>query len=102
MSRGASRPAVSYPNVCPTSPGAKVAFPSNLPLLAPTASFAFPSPFHQLTRPDGADTQLEFVGLFCASNSIPSERMHNSAKLTNTRFAFVSLHEQNRFKMTSL
>src|SRR5258708_5507407 len=40
-------------NACPTLPGANVAPPRSVPLLPPLISFAFPSPGHQLTMPEG-------------------------------------------------
>src|SRR5262245_17610989 len=44
------------PNACPTLPFAnEIAFTS-VALFAPLASAPFPSPFHQLTRPNGGST----------------------------------------------
>src|SRR6266404_6023772 len=47
-------------NACPTSPGPNVVPPCSTPLLLPTLSFALPSPFHQLTKPE--ETGAQFVG----------------------------------------
>src|SRR5262245_60546579 len=45
-------------NACPTMPFEKAAPFINVPSFAPTLSVASPSAGHQLTRPDGAGTQL--------------------------------------------
>src|SRR5438477_11516265 len=38
---------------CPTRPGPKVAFPTNVPVFPPVWSWVLFSPFHQLTRLGG-------------------------------------------------
>src|SRR6266568_6142726 len=55
-------------NACPTNPGANVALPSSTPLLLPTASVPFPSPFHQPTKPEGGLTHAE-TGVTLTSSS---------------------------------
>src|SRR5712671_76599 len=49
-------------NACPTSPSVKET-PVGVPLLGPVASLAFPSPFHQLTNPEGVGVQPGFGGV---------------------------------------
>src|SRR5262245_9860313 len=46
-------------NAWPTSPLAKLAPPTRVPLFPPTASLAFPSAFHQLTASVGGGVQAK-------------------------------------------